>query len=179
MTITPTGSPAWVRAADHTQYGGHTEKQDFMGVGAINALTDVSAAEFCRACSDLAAVTRTAPMWIITYLNNDTATDPPTIEVALGMTGVTLVSYEGDNPPTGFPSAARTGNGVVVFTFDSSYDDEYGVAGAYAVQHATASVQSSSHRTAPVSTTATTATVRVFDDAGAAVLDARVCLVVT
>lgn len=179
MAITPSGSPAWTRTADHTQYGGNVNKTDFMSIGSINAKTDVSAAEYCRAASDLAAAARTAPMWVITYLNNDSSPAAPTVEIALGMTGVSLVSYAGGSPPAGFPSAARNGNGDVTFTFASSYNDEYGVAGGFSVLSALASVQGTAHRSPTTTTTATTVRVRVFDDAGAAVQNARVSLTVT
>jgi hypothetical protein len=92
------------------------------------------------------------------------------------------VSYAGDSPPTGFPSAARNNNGDVTFTFDSSYDDDYGVAGAYSVLAANATVNASSavHRVATATIlTSTTVQVRVYDAAGAAVSDPRVTLVVT
>lgn len=176
MTITPTGLPAWTRTADHTQYGGHTEKRDFMGVGPINPRTDVAAAELCRAAADLAATARTAPMWVLVFQCNDSSPAAPTVEVALGMTGVRFTSYEADNPPTGFPSAVRGGNGQVTFTFESSYADDYGTDGDYGVLVATGSASSTSARIVTATTTATTVTVRVFDDAGAAVSDPLVCL---
>jgi hypothetical protein len=143
-------------------------------------MTDVSAAEFSRMVSDVAAIARTAPMWIITYLCNDSSPAAPTVEVVYGMTGVRVTSYEGDNPPTGFPSAARAAaNGAVVFTFDSSYDDDYGVAGDYAVTGAVGSAEGSAHRAVTCTNTATTVTVRVYDDAGSAVADPRVTIMVT
>jgi hypothetical protein len=176
MSVTPSGLPAWTRTADHSQYGGHVDKRDYGGVGAINAMTDVSAAQFVRMCSDVAAVARTAPMWVITYECNDAGAAPPTIEIALGMTGTRLTSYEGDDPPTGFPSASRVTDGAVTFTFAASYDDEYGVEGEYAPMAAFGSAEGTSHRDVATTIAGSTVTVRVFDDTGAAVADPRVCL---
>src|SRR5574342_207944 len=130
MAIVPTGAPLWTRQTDHTQYGGHLQKQNYLSQGVVNSITDVGAEDFCRMCSDLAAVARTSPMWIITYLCNDGSPAAPTIEIVRGATGVRLVSYAGGSPPTGFPSAARNGNGDVTFTFSATYADEYGVSGA-------------------------------------------------
>lgn len=175
---TPTGSPAWVRTVSFADYGGSTAKRDFMGIGAINALTDVSAAQVSRMVSDLAAAVRTAPFAVITFLCNDGSPAAPTIESVYMMTGVRTVSYAGDNAPTGFPSAARNGSGDVTFTFDSSYNDEYGVAGAFTPRMAEATAQSSSARVAEPVISGQTIRVRVLDDAGAASTDQRVTLVV-
>lgn len=176
MTITPTGSPAWTRQTSHTDYGGNVLKQNYMGLGVVNSLTDVGAEDFCRMCSDLAAVARTAAMWVITYECNDSSPAAPTIEVADGMTGVRLVSYEGDNAPTGFPSASRNGNGDVTVTFDASYDDEYGVAGAWVPVTADAGLHGSTGGAAPCVISGSTVRVRAISHAGAAISDARVTL---
>lgn len=148
MTITPTGAPVWQRTTDHTDYGGNVNKKNYMGQGVVNALTDVGAEDFVRICADLSALARTSPMWVITYLCNDTSPAAPTIEVVLGMTGVRVVSYAGNAAPTGFPSAARNGNGDVTFTFDSNYSDDYGVSAPWAPQTCTASVSGTAARCA-------------------------------
>ncbi len=182
MAIVPSGYPAWTRLADHTQYGGNVNKRNYMLIGAVNAQTDVTAEEWCRAASDLAAVVRTAPMWVIDFTNNDTAGDPPTINRIYGMTGVRLTSYEGDNAPTGFPSAVSNGDGDVTFTFESSYSDDYGVAGDFAISWALASIRDndSTLKNGTVIYTDTTAQVLCFSgSAGGTVLaDARVSLVI-
>ena len=147
-----------------------------MGAGVVNAITDVGAEDFCRMCSDLAAVARTAPMWVITYLCSDTSPAAPTIEIARGATGVRLVSYLGSSAPTGFPSAARNGNGDVTFTFSATYADEYGVSGAWVPVDCTASVSSTAARSVTWIASGSTLRVRVFDAAGAAVSDPRVTI---
>ncbi len=176
MSITPTGSPLWTRQTSHVDYGGNLNKTNYMGAGVVSALTDVGAEDFVRICSDLASVARTSPMWVITYLCNDTSPAAPTIEIVRGATGVRLVSYAGGSPPTGFPSAARNGNGDVTFTFAASYNDEYGVAGAWAPVDCTASVASTAARSVTWIASGATLRVRVFDAAGAAVSDPRVTI---
>ncbi len=179
--IVPTGSPPWVRTTSFGDYGGHLSKRDYLSVGSINSETDLSAAEFSRMVSDLACVARTAPFAVITFLCNDTAPAAPTIEAVYMMTGVRTSSYAGASPPSGFPSAARNGNGDVTFTFASSYNDEYGVAGSFAIRFANGSVHATSgvHRVATTEiATSTTLRVRVFDDGGSAVSNPRVTVVV-
>ncbi len=176
MAITPTGSPAWTRQADHTNYGGNTLKQNYLGQGVVNALTDVGAEDFCRLCSDMAAVARTASMWVINYTCSDTSPAAPTVSIVHGMTGIRLVSYVGSSPPTGFPSATRNGNGDVTFTFAATYNDEYGVAGAWAPVTCNTSVSSTAAREATWVISGSTVRVRVFDAAGAAVSDPVVTL---
>lgn len=176
MTITPSGSPPWARQTSHADYGGHLNKRNFMSLGVVNALTDVGAEEFVRACSDLAAVCRTASMWVITYECNDTIPAAPTIEVAYGMTGVRLVSYEGDAAPTGFPSAARNGNGDVTFTFESSYSDDYGVSAGWLPTFAETGLHGSVGGTAPFVIVGSTVRVAAIRHDGVAISDARITL---
>jgi hypothetical protein len=179
MAITPSGAPPWTRQTSHVDYGGNTAKRNYMDQGVTNALTDVGAEDFCRMCSDLAAVARTAPMWVITYLCNDTSPAAPTIQIVYGMTGVRLVSYAGGAAPTGFPSAARNGAGDVTFTFASSYSDDYAVAGAWAPVHVNASVSATAARSAQWIVSGSTLRIRVFDAAGATVSDPTVTIEVS
>lgn len=142
MAITPTGSPAWVRNADHTTYGGDTEKANWKGIGVVNPKTDVGAEAFTRMCSDLAAVVLTAPWAEITLLMDDATPDDPTVEVCNLMTGVRSSSYAGGSPPDGFPTVTRVSDGVAKIAFSAAPEDPYSVAGTLALNHATVSVQS-------------------------------------
>jgi hypothetical protein len=181
MAITPTGSPPWTRTSDHTQYGGNVNKRNYGNVGVVDAQTDVGAEDFCRLASDVAALARTADFAVITYLCNDSVPAAPTIEVVYMMTGTRVTSYAGDNPPSGFPSAARNGNGDVTFTFASSYADDYGVSGSFAPVHCMTTVQSNSSVQAfdaHWEISGQTVRVRVVNDSGAAVSNPRVTLVV-
>lgn len=146
MAITPNGSPAWVRNADHTVYGGNVQKTNFHSQGVTNPRTDVGAEGFVRLAADLAAVARTAPFSSLTVLCNDSAPAAPTIEVVDQMTGLRVFSYEGDAAPPGYPSGARNGAGDVTITWDASYEDAYGVSGDIDIQHPLVTV----HGTTPV-----------------------------
>jgi hypothetical protein len=178
MPIVPTGAPLWLRTVSLEHYGGHVNKENYLSRGAINALTDVAAEEFSRMVSDLAALGRTAEFATLTVLCNDSSPAAPTIEFAALMTGVRVVSYPGDSAPTGFPTAARNGNGDVTITFASSYVDEYGVAGAYVPRNPIASlVSNGSPAGKPVcEVSGQTVRVRVFDHAGSAISNARFSL---
>ena len=178
MAIIPSGQPAWTRTASHTNYGGHVNKRNYLSRGKIDALTDVGAEELCRIAADLEAISRTGPFATITYLCNDGGGNPPTIETVYMMTGVRLTSYAGGVAPAGFPSAARNGNGDCTFTFASSYADPYGIAGAFAIKHALASLHGSGAGEGVVEIlTSTTVRVRLFNG-GAALSDKRASLVV-
>jgi hypothetical protein len=175
MSITPTGSPPWVRTVSFENYGGHDDKRDFGGQGAINPYTDVSAAEFSRMVSDVAAVVRTAAIGVLTVQCNDSSPAAPTVESINMMTGVLPAGYEGDAAPSGFPSLARDGDGHFTITMPSPLTDDYGVSAAVAIQNAmgTAHATSAAIVTCEI-TSATTIVVRVFTDTGGAIADALV-----
>lgn len=178
MAIIPNGLPAWTRTASHTNYGGHINKRNFLSRGVVDALTDVGAEAICRLAADLEAMARTAPFAAITYLNRDTLTTTPLIESVHMMTGVRLTSYAGGVAPTGFPSAARNGNGDATFTLASSYTDAYGVAGTFAIKHACCSVHGTGAGEGVVEIlTSTTLRVRLFNGASALV-DQRATLLI-
>ncbi len=173
---TPDGSPAWMRVAAHTDYGGNVNKQNYLSRGVIDALTDVGAEAICRMSADLEACVRTCPFATITYLCNDSGTSPPTIEVVYMMTGVRTTSYAGNTPPSGFPSAARNGNGDVTFTFASTYSDAYAVSGAFTPQHAIAGLYGATAGSVTCVISGQTIRVRAFVAAGTAMSDALVNL---
>lgn len=176
--VVPTGNPAWARSVSHEDYGGHEDKTNYQSIGVVNPRTDVGAEGFSRQVSDQAAAVRTSEFAVLTYLNNDTGTDPPTIEAAHLMTGIASNSYEGDAPPNGFPSAVRNGDGDVTFTFESSYPDEYGVSADWSPVQAQVSCHGTTFAHANYVISGQTVRVRVFDAAGAALIDKRVTLVV-
>jgi hypothetical protein len=176
MAITPTGSPAWTRTVSIGHYGGHASKENYLSRGAIDALTDVAAEEFVRMTADLAATVRTAPFAVITFLNNDASPAAPTIEKVLMMTGVRLTSYAGGSPPSGFPSASRLSTGRTIFTFASSYLDEYGVTGAFVPIAARAAGHGTTYVGASVLLSGNTVTVQASDGSGSDVGDKRITL---
>lgn len=175
MAITLDTLPAWTRTAVHTDYGGHVNKTDYLSQGAIDALTDVTAADICRIATDLAALVRTAPFCVITYTCNDSSPAAPTVHSVYMMTGISASNYAGDSPPSGFPTLARVADGRVTITFASTYDDDYGTAGGFAIATAVGSVHGTVSA-APIFVfdSATVLTVRAKDHADAALADAKI-----
>jgi hypothetical protein len=168
MAITPDGVPAWVKSGDHTSYGGHINKINYQSQGAVNPRTDVTAEQLCRMAADLAAVMRTAPFAIMTYTHNDAAPAVPTVNEYVAMSGTA-------------PSGVRNGHGDVTFTWSASYSDEYSVSGNIHFIGAIATVLSATSEFADVLLSDVdtnglneVARIRIFDDAGAAVQDAQV-----
>jgi hypothetical protein len=172
------GYPAWVRASDHTTYGGDLNKKNWQSQGVVDARTDVDAAALCRLAEDLSACSRTCPFGVISWTCVDTPTPGvPLITAVNLMTGIAIVDYSGDAPPTGFPSAARNGTGDVTFTFAASYSDAYGVAGAFSPVHALAGSRTSgAYATAAIS--GQTVRVRLLDTADSGVSNSSGTLMV-
>lgn len=123
---TPAGLPSWTRTATIEYYGGHPDKQNYMGQGAIDARTDVTAEQLNRLAADLAACVRVAPFCVILLTTNDTTPGPPFVQSIRMQNRVNLTGYAGDNPPPGFPVCLRTGNGRVSITFPVSPEDDFG-----------------------------------------------------
>ncbi len=173
MPVVPNGNPAWMRTVDFTDYDGHADKQNHLGQGVIDPLTDVGAEGYSRAMADAAACTRVAPFCELEILCSDSAPAAPTVVRAYMQTGKRDTSYAGDSAPSGFPSGARNGNGDITLTFASSYTDEYGVAGAFELQCPEAYPVSTGGYCTVDKLTATTVRVRAFSSAGSAVSNAR------
>jgi len=174
---TPLGLPAWARSADHTYYGGHLQKANYLNQGVIDPLTDVSAEAICRAAEDLAAIARTTPFCVLSYTGSDTVPAAPTISAAYLMTGIQTVSYLGSSPPSGFPSASRVGDGQCSFVFASTYADAYGVVGTFTPRFVLANL-SGSTGTVEWSISGQTVTVRARTTAGVDIVNARLSLMV-
>lgn len=147
MTTTPEGEPVWgedgVRSATASVYGGHSDKKDYQNLGVTNPRTDISAAQFLRMTADMAAVARVNPYSIVTLVCNDTSPDDPTVSSVFQMTGNSTAGYEGDAPPSGFPTCTRVGNGEVTVVWPSSPSDEFSVSSTLALVHARAQVTGS------------------------------------
>lgn len=177
--IIPSGQPVWLRTSDFQTYGGHTQKQNHLGQGVIDALTDVGAEQISRFFADAASVARVAPFATITFTCNDSSPAAPTILAVNGMIGVRYTSYEGNAAPAGYASAARNGNGDVTFTFASAYSDPYGVSGAFALSHPRASIVGPDGGSAPCEKLSdTTVRVRAYDAVGNVFMNATVTLIV-
>jgi hypothetical protein len=172
VTITPSGSPAWLRANDHETYGGSATKENYASQGAINGQTDVDAKNFVRMCADLEALQRVAEFCTIRITCNDTAPLAPTINAYLSMV---------DDQPT----PARVGDGDARLTFATTYLDAYAVGGLVNIVMATATVEGAAAAVATVELEDPDSDgnnervrVRAFDDAGAALADATVVVTI-
>lgn len=176
MPIVPNGLPAWTRTASHEAYGGDVDKRNYQSVGTTDPLTDVSAEQFVRLAEDTAASTRTASFATLTIECDDTTPAAPTVEAVDMMTGVALASYAGNDPPTGFPSAARNGDGDVTVTFASNYTDAYGVEAGLTIRHASAGLHGSTAGAIVHEISGQTVRVRCFVLAGTAMANAKFTL---
>lgn len=176
MTIAPSGSPPWLRTNSLEHYGGDLNKQNYLSRGAIDALTDVDAAQFCRLASDVASLQRVMPFCTLTYTCNDSSPAPPTVSFVHMQTGISG-SYAGDTPGSGFPALSRNGNGDVSITFSSSYQDSFGVSGAFSVSSAIPSLLSATAGEVVAQLVSSTVVrVRAFSTSGTAISDAVVTI---
>lgn len=180
MTIIPSGLPAWTRTASFETYGGHTEKENYLGEGAINAKTDVAAEEFSRMVADAAAMARTAPFMVAMFSCDDSTPGAPLVEYVAMMTGIQTTWYTGDAPPTGFPLFERVSDGIITITFASTYTDEYGVVGDFTPRIAQASARGSGtpFRTARASASGQVVQIAIVDGAGTPIANAPASIVV-
>lgn len=122
---TPTGTPIWGRTANAANYGASAGLRDYGNIGAVNANTDVTAAQYKRLGSDAAAGAMTAPICTMTirysggsvYVSNITVPWAPAL----------YEEYAGGSPPSAvYPTITRASNTLTV-TLPSSAADEYGV----------------------------------------------------
>ena len=126
-SITPTGVPAWVHTNDHTAYGGDVNKENYAGERSVDAQTDFNAAELCRVAADLEALARVAPFATITYTQDDSGLNDPTIDAYDAMAGTD-------------PTLTRQSDGVVQLAWETKYEDPYGVEGDIHIAHVEATV---------------------------------------
>ncbi len=182
---TPTGLPAWTRSADYIQYGGDPNKANYQSQGVVNPRTDVGAEGFSRLVADAAAIVRAAEFGSMLIVCDDTTPGPATVEHCRLMVGVVVIPYVGSAPPGGlslglpllFPTVARNGNGDVSITFPATYNDEYGVAGAFIAKEPIANfVGAGGGIAVPEIVSATVIRVRVVNLSNVAISGARFTL---
>lgn len=173
MSTVPTGAPPWVRTTSHTHYGGNVNKENYAGEGSVDAQTDFNAAELCRMAADLEAVARVAEFATITYTQDDTGTNDPTVDDYDAMAGTA-------------PTAVRESDGVVLLTWDDDYPDSYSVDGDIHFAHVDTALEgavagSVTWELVDVGTTGKNNAVRVYtwDAAGVAATDKTVTVTVS
>jgi len=125
MAVIPAGLPAWTHTAAIEYYGGHPNKQNLMGQGAVDPRTDVTAEQIARLSADVASVVRVASIAEFHITCNDTSPAAPTVNWVKMMTSVDTNGYAGASPPTGFPTLARVSDGSFTLTFATDQTDEY------------------------------------------------------
>jgi hypothetical protein len=146
MTTTPTGSPAWTRTASAAIYGGDNGKRDLGGLGAVNAKTDVTAAQWLRMAGDLSCAVHSAPLFWMRITVSYSST-PVAASVTCGPMWGDVATYVGVSPPsTLYPNVAANSSSLRI-TFPGrtaavdgvnwiTIADEYGISGAFQMEDA-------------------------------------------
>ena len=161
--VVPAGSPPWTRTATIERFGGALDKQNYLGRGPIDALTDTSAEGFARLTNDAAAV---VPVIVTSFGRLIGSTR--VVDNALTPTGVRSVPYAIDTtPPVGFPRVDRVDVGSYVVTIPAELTDAYGVTAPVAIQHVKPgnAVHSAVCRVVASVASATTITLKIIDAA--------------
>lgn len=115
--ITPAGAPAWTRTAAPDTYGAVPGLHDLGGVGAVNAKTDIAAAEYTRMAADVASAVRAAPLFWLAFQAVVPGMGSPSINVlqCSPMWDLPSGAYEGASPPLGsYPTFAFSGSRILV-----------------------------------------------------------------
>lgn len=152
--ITPSGRPIWSRTASTLTYGGHPNKRDYGGIGAVNALTDVTAAQLCRLAEDVASLAMVAPLFrLTTHYDYDSGVFVVTEFHSL-WGAHTSTAYNGNGPASGFArvqTTGSTGNHGITVTLPSSPPDSFGVTEPVVIRAAFASAAANTVSLASIS----------------------------
>ena len=176
--ITPSGSPSWVRTNNINHYGGNVDKENYLSRGAIDALTDVDAAQFCRLTADVSALQRVAPFCSFSLTCNDSLATAPTIDNIIMQTGIAS-NYLGSSPPSGFPAFSRNADGDVTLTLSTTYSDQYAVVGAFSVSTISCSLMQGTYgKVTAERVSDTIIRFRATDNANAAIVNAKISAVI-
>lgn len=126
---TPAGYPFWQRGRAPSLYGGTPEKRDYGGIGAVNAKTDVTAAQYLRLCSDVAAIANVSPICTILCTWRWNA-HPLVTFVSCPWAAPVTVSYTGNVPPSSlYPFLIQGSATQMGVALPESALDEFGVSG--------------------------------------------------
>jgi len=129
MTI-PAGYPFWQRGRAPSLYGGSPDKRDYGGIGAVNAKTDVTAAQYLRLCSDVAALANTSAICTILCTWRPTIGSPLVTFVGCPWADPITVSYAGHAPPSSlYPKVQQVSADQLEVELPVSATDEFGVSG--------------------------------------------------
>lgn len=160
--MTTAGSPYWQRTNGAETYGGGPDKQDYATPGAVNAQTDVTAAQLRRIASDLAGLARMNPICRLLVQCNDASPAAPTVLSCVLPNESRTAPYDGDSPPAGFPSLERLGTGSFRVTLPATLTDDAGETAAPVIRFPEAYHQGTTNAAAEIAAfTATTVDVNV------------------
>jgi hypothetical protein len=125
MTI-PAGSPIWSRTASVATYGGSATKRDYGGIGAVNANTDITAAQYMRLVADAAASAMMSPICLLQLRR---AASTITVDYVLPCwTEKWFSAYGGSAPPSSlYPTVTIVNSTTVQLQFPVTAADAYGV----------------------------------------------------
>jgi hypothetical protein len=127
MTILPSGNPLWLRNPGITQYGGDLNKKNYGGISVINALIDISAAQYSRLTADLAAVARVTPLMRLLVVTNS-STPHVAVQWCAPAWAPPVAYSDGATPPsTVYPTVTGTVATNFLVTIPSPMMDDYGV----------------------------------------------------
>lgn len=115
--ITPNGQPAWTRTSTPDTYGAVPGLHDLGGVGAVNAKTDITAAEYTRMAADVASAVRVAPLFWATLLVSMPVLGGDNVQVVQcsPMWDVPSGTYAGASPLSGsYPTVTISGTTITV-----------------------------------------------------------------
>lgn len=118
--IVPAGSPAWTRTATPDIYGAVPGLHDLGGVGAVNAKTDITAAEYVRMAADVASAVRAAPLFWMAMRAVLPGVGVASVQVqqCSVMWDSPSGAYEdGESPPTGSYPTVRWSGPSIEITF--------------------------------------------------------------
>lgn len=109
MTV-PSGAPAWSRIAVAEHYGAVSGLHDLGNCGAVNAKTDITAAEYLRMATDCVSAVRSSPIfWASITVNADHST---VVHQCQPMWAPASGPYSGTAPPNGsYPTITWGGAG--------------------------------------------------------------------
>jgi deoxyribodipyrimidine photolyase-like uncharacterized protein len=112
--VVPSASPIWTRTADYSQFGGHIEKTNRLGVSSFNPKTDISAQQFSSIVDYLARMSWSTCFCTSKFSYTSTLV---TFSKYLGQNGIGIVYA---------PTATVDGTDVTL-VFNTTYTDSYNI----------------------------------------------------
>jgi hypothetical protein len=125
--VVPAALPPWTRSADISQFGGHLEKQNRLGIYTHNPKTDISAEQFSSLVDYVARLSYTTPFFVASILSKDGTVEDPEYIQYFGQNGVGI---------TNAPTIERSGAGEITIYLTTTFNDSYLQEGIWAAKAA-------------------------------------------